>query len=151
MIKGKTTYSNDEENFSKPDQRLLRKDSWLTAKDLSSSFKYAVQGLLYNLLTQRNFRIHIFISVVVSILAIWLNLSFDDFAIIVLTIGAVLVLELINTSIEAVVDLSIGKHFHSLARIAKDSAAAAVLVASLCSVLIAALLILPPLLHRLHL
>ncbi len=141
----------DIDIIPKQERLFLRKDSWLTAKDLASSFKYAIQGLIYNLLTQRNFRIHIFIGICVIALSIWLNLSFDDVAILILTIGAVLVLELINTSIEAVVDLAIGKRFNTLARVAKDSSAAAVLVASFSSVLIACCLILPPLLTRLGL
>ena len=65
--------------------------------------------------------------------------------------AAVLVLELLNTSIEAVVDLAIGRRFHPLARIAKDTAAAAVMVAAISSLLIALLLLLPPLRIRLGL
>ena len=63
----------------------------------------------------------------------------------------VLVLELLNTATEAVVDLAIGRQFHPLARIAKDCAAAAVLVAALSSMMIALLLLIPPLLQRLGL
>ena len=66
-----------------------------------------------------------------------------------LTVASVLVLELLNTSIEAVVDLAIGRRFHPLARIAKDCAAAAVMVAAIGSLLVAVLLLLPPLLNRL--
>ena len=69
-------------------------------------------------------------------------------AVLVLTVTAVLVLELINTATEAVVDLAIGRRFHPLARIAKDCSAAAVLVASISSLMIAVLLLLPPLLVR---
>ena len=66
------------------------------------------------------------------------------------TIGRqLLVLELLNTATEAVVDLSVGRRFHPLARIAKDCAAAAVLVAALSSLMIALLLLVPPLLVRL--
>ena len=63
----------------------------------------------------------------------------------------VLVLELLNTAIEAAVDLAIGRRFHPLARIAKDCAAAAVLVSAISSMLIALLLLLPPLILRLGL
>ena len=137
------------DNISIPGKRSLRNDSWLVSKDLLSSFKHAFQGLFYALLSQRNFRIHVCIGLVVSALAIWLDLSFYEIAILIITVGAVLVLELLNTSIEAVVDLAIGRRFHPLARIAKDSAAGAVLVASLCSLLIAGLLIVPPFITRL--
>jgi diacylglycerol kinase (ATP) len=82
-------------------------------------------------------------------MGLWLGLSPDRLAVLVLTVTAVLVLELLNTATEAVVDLAIGRRFHPLARIAKDCAAAAVLVAALASLLIACLLLVPPLLTRL--
>ena len=82
-------------------------------------------------------------------LGLWLRLAADRLAVLVLTVAAVLVLELLNTATEAVVDLAIGRQFHPLARIAKDCAAAAVLVAALSSLLIALLLLVPPLLIRL--
>ena len=145
MTKNNPRLLDENENFIQKNKPFMRKDSWLTSKDLFSSFKYAVQGFIYNLLTQRNFKIHLFIGICVCIISLWLNLSFNDLAIIVLTIGLVLILELINTSIVTVVDLAIGREFNSLARIAKDSAAAAVLVASICSILIGSFLILPPL------
>ena len=53
---------------------------------------------------------------------------------------------LINTAIEAAVDLTIGQKFHPLARIAKDCAAGAVLISAIGSILVALLLLLPPLL-----
>ncbi len=57
-------------------------------------------------------------------LGLWLGLSADRLAMLVLTVAAVLVLELLNTATEAVVDLAIGRSFHPLAKIAKDCAAA---------------------------
>ncbi len=126
-----------------------RRGSWRIAKDLPASFRYASQGLIYGFRSQRNFRIHVCIGASVFCLGLWLQLSTNHLAILVLTVAAVLVLELINTAIEAVVDLAIGRRFHPLARIAKDCSAAAVLVASISSLAIASLLILPPLLIRL--
>tara|TARA_B100001250_G_scaffold405405_1_gene422841 strand:- start:215 stop:679 length:465 start_codon:yes stop_codon:yes gene_type:complete len=126
-----------------------RRGSWSIAKDLPTSFKYASQGLRYAFKTQRNFRLHIFIGILVGTIGMWLALPVHNLAILVLTIAAVLVLELINTAIEAVVDLSIGSRFHPLAQISKDCAAAAVLVASLSSMIVALLILLPPLLLRL--
>jgi diacylglycerol kinase (ATP) len=128
-----------------------RSGAWKVAGDLPASFRYAAQGLIYGFRSQRNFRIHVFTGLVVFSLGLWLRLSLDQLAVLVLTVTAVLVLELINTATEAVVDLAIGRRFHPLARIAKDCAAAAVLVAALASLLIALLLLLPPLLQRLGL
>ena len=129
--------------------RRLRVGAWQVARDLPASFRYAAQGLGYSLVTQRNFRIHVTTGVLVFGLAIWLQLSLDRLAVLVLTVTAVLVLELLNTAMEAAVDLAVGRRYHPLARIAKDCAAAAVLVAAVASLLIALLLLLPPLLSRL--
>ncbi|MCS5697682.1 diacylglycerol kinase family protein [Cyanobium sp. FGCU-52] len=131
------------------ESRSRRLGAWQVAGDLPASFRYAAQGLAYGFLSQRNFRIHVITGAVVFGMGLWLGLSTDRLAVLVLTVAAVLVLELLNTATEAVVDLAIGRRFHPLARIAKDCAAAAVLVAALSSLLIAGLLLVPPLLNRL--
>ena len=132
-------------------RKASRRGAWRIASDLPSSFRYATQGLVYGFISQRNFRIHVGIGALVFCLGLWLELSMNQLAVLVLTVTAVLVLELLNTAIEAVVDLAIGRRFHLLARIAKDCSAAAVLVASISSLLIALLLLLPPLLIRIGL
>ncbi len=129
-------------------KRPLRRGSWRIAGNLAASFRYAAQGLSYAFLSQRNFRIHVFIGASVFGLGLWLNLDGVHLAVLVLTVAAVLVLELLNTAIEAVVDLAIGRRFDALARIAKDCSAAAVLSASISSLVVAFLLLLPPLLSR---
>ncbi len=131
-------------------RHAAHRGAWAIAGDLPASFRYAAQGLGYGFISQRNFRIHVFTGVVVFGLGVWLQLGLLKLAVLVLTVAAVLVLELLNTAIEAVVDLAIGRRFHPLARIAKDCAAAAVLVAAISSMLIAGLLLLPPLLERLQ-
>jgi diacylglycerol kinase (ATP) len=128
--------------------RRMRVGAWRVAGDLPASFRYAAQGLAYSFASQRNFRIHVITGAIVFGLGLWLRLTVDRLAVLVLTVAAVLVLELLNTATEAVVDLSIGRQFHPLARIAKDCAAAAVLVAALSSMMIALLLLLPPLLQK---
>jgi len=127
-----------------------RRRSWQIAGDLPASFLYAAQGLGYAILSQRNFRIHLATGFVVFLLGVSLQLDLIRMAVLVLTVAAVLVLELLNTAIEAVVDLTIGRRYHPLARIAKDCAAAAVLIAAISSLLIAFCLLLPPLLTRLN-
>ncbi|MFL0789131.1 MAG: diacylglycerol kinase family protein [Prochlorococcus sp.] len=141
--------SEDIAKFASQGQRAARRGAWRIAGDLPSSFRYAAQGLGYGFISQRNFRIHLCIGSIVFGLGLWLNLRVEQLAILVLTVASVLVLELLNTSIEAVVDLAIGRRFHPLARIAKDCAAAAVMVAAIGSLLVAVLLLLPPLLNRL--
>ena len=127
-----------------------RRRSWRIAGDLPASFRYAAQGLGYATTSQRNFRIHLATAVVVFAMGAALQLDLTRMAVLVLTVAAVLVLELLNTAIEAVVDLAIGRRYHPLARIAKDCAAAAVLVAAISSLLIALCLLVPPLLLRLN-
>ena len=136
----------------RPDRhRPKRLGAWTVAGDLPASFRYAAQGLAYGFRSQRNFRIHVVTGSLVFALGLWLGLPTAQLAVLVLTVAAVLVLELINTATEAVVDLAIGRQFHPLARIAKDCAAAAVLVAAMASLLVAVLLLAPPLLARLGL
>jgi len=130
-------------------RRASRRGSWKISRDLFASVRYAAQGIAYGFLSQRNFRSHLFIGALVFGLGIYLKLNASHLAILVLMVTAILVLELLNTSIEAVVDLAIGRRFHPLARIAKDCSAAAVLVASISSLVIALLLLLPPLLTQL--
>lgn len=143
--------SSDVTNDVQRRGRRLRVGAWKVAGDLPASFRYAAQGLAYGFASQRNFRIHVSTGVVAFGLGIWLQLAVERLAVLVLTVAAVLVLELLNTATEAVVDLAIGRQYHPLARIAKDCAAAAVLVAALSSLLIALLLLVPPLLARLGL
>jgi len=112
------------------------------------SFRYAFQGWGYVLRTQRNAWIHSAIATVVFLVGLWLKLTLQEWAIIVLTAAFVFSAEFINTAIEAVVDLATEDH-HPLAKIGKDVGAAAVLVAALAAVLVGLLILGPPLLQKL--
>lgn len=122
-----------------------RPQGFQVANSLISSLTYAWAGVTYAFTTQRNFRIHLVIASLALSLDIHLGLSLVETAIICLTIGAVLMMELLNTALEAVVDLSVGQTYHLLAKIAKDCAAGAVLVSALIAVVVAGCLIWPPL------
>lgn len=123
-----------------------RELSWKVASNLFVSFKYAWAGLSYAFETQRNFRIHLLIGIVAIALAVCFHLQAIEIAVISLTSGLVLVMELLNTAIESVVDLTVKQSYHELAKIAKDCAAGAVLVSALTAILVAGALLLPPLL-----
>ncbi len=123
-----------------------RQLSWQVASNLAISFKFAWAGLTYAFKTQRNFRIHTVIGTLAISLSFFLHLNPVETSIIGLTIGLVLALELLNTAIESVVDLTVQQTYHDLARIAKDCAAGAVLVSAMVSALVAVTLLLPPLL-----
>ncbi|MDB9526232.1 diacylglycerol kinase family protein [Oscillatoria sp. CS-180] len=134
-------------NGSESSSALERSDAFKVAHNLGSSFLYAGQGIYYALRTQRNFRIHAVASILVISLGVVLKLSNVHIAVLGLTCGAVMALELINTALEAVVDLTVKQTYHELAKIAKDCAAAAVFVAALTAILVGVCLIAPPLLE----
>lgn len=124
---------------------LKREMSWQVASNLFVSFKFAWSGITYAFKTQRNFRIHVIIGTLAICLGVFLHLRAVEIAVIGLTSGLVLVMELLNTAIESVVDLAVKQTYHELAKIAKDCAAGAVLVSALAAVLVALVLLLPPL------
>jgi len=112
------------------------------------AFRYAFAGWGHVLRTQRNAWIHAVVSTLVVLMGAWLQLSRQEWAMIILTITMVWMAEFINTSLEAVVDLASPEQ-HELARVSKDVGAAAVLIAALSSVLVGLLVMGPPLWARL--
>lgn len=109
------------------------------------SFKYAFSGLWYTIKTQPNLRIHLTIAALVTIAGYLFKLSSLEWIIIVFTFLWVIVSEMINTSIESVVDL-ITTAKHAEARIAKDVSAGMVLVGAIGSVVVGIIIFLPKLL-----
>jgi len=112
------------------------------------AFKYAFSGLWTVLHTQRNAWIHSFFSLAVILMAFWLQLPANDWAILILTIALVWGAEIINTSIETTINLASPEQ-HPLAKDGKDLGAAAVLFAAMASVVIGLLVLGPPLWNRL--
>jgi diacylglycerol kinase (ATP) len=108
------------------------------------SFRFAFHGWGYVLKTQRNAWIHSMIATLVILMGLWLGLTPQDWAVLVITIAMVFTAEFINTAIEAVVDLASPTH-HPLAKVGKDVGAAAVLVAALAAILVGLLILGPPL------
>lgn len=116
------------------------------AHTLGRSFAYAFAGIGYCLRTQRNFRIHILATGAVVVGGGLLGLSGIEWAILALTVTLVLAAEMINTVIEAAVDLA-SPGYHPLAKVAKDVAAGAVLVTALGAVVIGVCIFVPHLLR----
>jgi len=100
------------------------------APSLIDSFNYAFEGIIHVLRTQRNLRIHFLAAVVVFAAAIALGVSRLQLIALVLAIAFVLVAEMLNTAIEGVIDVSTTS-FDPNAKLAKDIAAGAVLIASI--------------------
>lgn len=112
------------------------------------SFKYAFQGWWWVLKTQHNAWIHGLVTIAVFAVGLWVGLSLTEWAILVLTTMAVWMAEFMNTAIEAVVDM-VSPEFHPLAKVAKDVAAAAVLLGAIGAVLVGLLILGPPLWEKL--
>ncbi|WP_139253709.1 diacylglycerol kinase [Hydrococcus rivularis] len=123
----------------------LRELAWQVAPNLLISFRYAWAGVSYAFVTQRNFRIHAAIATIAISLGLILRITPVEMAIVTLTSALVMVLELLNTALESVVDLTVGQSYHELAKIAKDCAAGAVLISALAALLVASFILLPPL------
>jgi diacylglycerol kinase (ATP) len=112
------------------------------------SFKYAFNGIFHVFRTQRNARIHGIISLVVVAMGFWLKLPAVNWAILVLAMMVVWVSEFFNTALEAHVDLTSPER-SALAKVAKDVAAAAVLVGVVGAIIVGLLILGPPLLEKL--
>jgi diacylglycerol kinase (ATP) len=97
---------------------------------LFDSFNYATEGIIHALRTQRNLWIHFAIAAAVLVAAIGFGVSKLELIVLLLAITFVLVAELVNTAIEAAVDVA-STSFDPMAKLAKDMAAGAVLVAAL--------------------
>jgi diacylglycerol kinase (ATP) len=122
---------------------IQRIPSLQVARSLASSFYFAWQGVKYAFITQRNFRIDLAIAVLAITLSLGLHISAPELVIVCLTIALVLSLELLNTALEAVVDLTVGKTYHELAKIAKDCAAGSVLISAVTALVVAGILFVP--------
>lgn len=115
---------------------------------LVESFRAAAAGLLYAARTQRNLRIHLSIAAAVVGMGLWLRLPVGHWAVLVLTVGFVIVSEIFNTVLEALVDL-VSPEYHPVAGVVKDATAGAVLLAALAAVAVGLLVLGPPLWERL--
>lgn len=114
---------------------------------LVRSFSYALRGIVYTVKTQRNMQIHVAAATLVLAAAWWLQIPRSDVLLVFFSIGLVFSLELMNTAVEAVVDLA-SPEWHAKAKIAKDASAGAVLVAAILSVGIGIIVFGPPLLDK---
>jgi diacylglycerol kinase len=111
------------------------------------SFYFAFAGLAHLFRTQRNARIHAVVGAAACGLAFYLHISRAEWAVLVFTIALVLILEGLNTAIEAAIDLA-SPNIHPLAKAAKDLAAGMVLIGAIASVAVGGLILGPPLWRR---
>ena len=108
-------------------------------KAFLKAFVYAGQGVWKTIRTQRNFRFHMVAAVYVTAFSFFYELSRAEYVLLVLTFSSVMASEMINTAIEAAVDL-LSPEYSRLAGTAKDAAAGAVLVTAVFAVIVAVIL-----------
>ena len=121
----------------------------LKSKDkrkFSSSIKYCLEGINFVITNESNFKKEIVIGIIALLLSYILKISRIEFIIILIMIALVLTSEIINTSIEKVVDLYT-KDYSNLAKIAKAVSAGSVLVMSIFSLLVGAIIFLPKIIN----
>ena len=111
-------------------------------KRLINSFKYVFQGLKYAFIYEQNLTVHVLATILVVIFGFLYKISVLEWLVLFLIIGLVIATELINTSIEATIDL-ITDEINPVAKVAKDTAAAAVSVFGFTALFVGALIFIP--------
>ncbi|GAA6490816.1 MAG TPA: diacylglycerol kinase family protein [Candidatus Bariatricus faecipullorum] len=112
---------------------------------LYKSFGYAFEGIFAGIRKERNMKIHCAAAVLVVIAGAVLGISTTEWCICFLLFGLIMSLELVNTAVEAVVDL-VTEEKKPLAKLAKDTAAGAVLIAAIMAAVTGVIIFLPKLL-----
>ena len=113
------------------------------------SFKHALDGIWYTLRTQPNFRFHLIAMISIVLLGIYFTISTVEWLVILFTFNIVIVAEMVNTSIESMVDL-ITMERREDAKIAKDVAAGMVLISALFAIGVGLFIFLPKILIGLN-
>ena len=109
---------------------------------ITESFRYAFEGIWTGICNERNMKIHCLAIIFVTLAGTLFQITATQWCICLLLFALVAALELVNTAIEAVVDL-VPEEKKPLAKIAKDTAAGAVLFAAIISVIIGCIIFLP--------
>lgn len=107
-----------------------------------NSFKYSIDGLKYAYKFEQSMTIHVLMTFLVIAMGAFFRISVAEWAVALILIGIILATELINTALEAVVDL-VSPDFHPLAKVAKDCASAAVFVYSVIAAIIGFIVFIP--------
>lgn len=109
------------------------------------SFRHAFNGLIHAFKTQHNYKVHSALSITAFILGYVLEISYEEFLIIIVFIFIGLTIEMVNTALEATCD-AIDKNYRDDIKIAKDLSAAAMLIFSLGAFVTACIIFIPKLL-----
>lgn len=116
--------------------KFIKNNYWV------NKFKYAFTGLITSIKEEKSMIVHLLIAIVVIIFSLAIKISITSWPIIVVTIGFVITIELLNTSIENLIDM-VSFKYNINAKKVKDISAAATLIVALMSVAIALLIFIP--------
>lgn len=108
------------------------------------SFRHAFEGVFYAFRTQPNFRVHLVAALIVTLLGRYVRLTSVEWLFLVFTFMWVITTEMINTSLEAIVDL-VSPERQPTAKAAKDTAAGMVLLSAIGAIIIGLIIFLPKL------
>ena len=114
----------------------------LSIKRLKKSFGYAFKGIDDVISNEPNMKIHVSVAILVVIMAFLLKISMIEWIILVLLIGLVLAAEVINTTIENLVDMYT-KDYNEKAKVVKDTAAGTVLILAITAAIIGLMILVP--------
>lgn len=119
-------------------------------KRFKNSFKYSIEGLKYAYKYEQSMFIHFMVTILVVLMGLIFDISGFEWLIVFIVIGMVLAAELINTAIEAVVDM-VTLEYNDLAKIAKDCGSAATFVLSVIAFVMGLIVFIPHILEILGL
>ena len=118
----------------------------LDAKRLGRSFKAAFEGIASTYKKEQNIKIHTFIAILVIIFGFFLKINYIEWLVCLVLIGFMLMAEFFNTAIEYVVDLA-SPDIHPLAKAAKDTASAGVLMMAIIAAVTGLVIFVPKLIE----
>lgn len=107
----------------------------MRSRSIIWSFNHAIDGLVYAIRTQRNMRIHVATGAAVLAASLFFRVGRAEFLAVLLTVGLVIAAELVNTAVEATVDVATDG-YDPVAKVAKDVAAAAVFVTAVVAMVV---------------
>lgn len=119
-------------------------DNSLDAKRLGRSFRAAFEGIKATYIREQNIKIHTVIAILVVLFGFLLKISYGEWLVCLVLIGLVLMAEFFNTAIEYVVDLA-SPNIHPLAKAAKDTASAGVLMMAILAAIVGVVIFVPKL------
>lgn len=125
-------------------KRKIEYTNVLDTKRLGRSFRAAFEGIKATYLKEQNIKIHTFIALLVVVFGFLLKITYAEWLVCLVLIGFVLMAEFFNTAIEYVVDLA-SPNIHPLAKAAKDTASAGVLMMAILSATVGGVIFIPKL------